>query len=111
MARRRPYTRVVRINQIRADHVQGMGDVVFKGFQCLNSECWEFIFIRKDEIGDDFELTCPICETAIRSGDETLFFEYSTTISSAWILRANHEYQQVLHQRSDSNTRPDTGGT
>lgn len=76
MARRSPYTRVVRINQIRADHVQGMGDVVFKGFQCLNSECWEFIFIRKDEIGDDFELTCPICETAIRSGDETLFFKY-----------------------------------
>ncbi len=76
MARRKPYTRVAKINQIRADHVRGMGDVVFKGFQCLNSECREFIFIRKDEIGDDFELTCPICETAIRSGDETLFFEY-----------------------------------
>lgn len=76
MARRTPYTKVVKINQIRADHVRGMGDVVFKGFQCLNSECWEFIFIRKDEIGNDFELTCPICGTVIRSGDETLFFEY-----------------------------------
>ena len=28
-----------------------MGDVVFKGFQCLNSECLEFIFVRKGEIG------------------------------------------------------------
>ena len=76
MARRKPYTKVVKINQIRANHVQGMGDVVFKGFQCLNSECQEFIFIRKDEIGNDFELTCPICETAIRSGEETQFYEY-----------------------------------
>ena len=76
MARRRPYTRVVKTNQIRVGHVRGMGDVVFKGFQCLNSECRKFIFIRKDEIGNDFEFTCPICETAIRSGDETLFYEY-----------------------------------
>ena len=76
MARRKPYTKVDKFNQIRADHVQGMGDVVFKGFQCLSSECQEFIFIRKDEIGNDFELTCPICETAIRSGEETHFYEY-----------------------------------
>lgn len=39
------------------------------------------------------------------------FFAYSTTISPAWIRRANQEYQQVLRQRSDSNTRPDTDGT
>jgi hypothetical protein len=53
-----------------------MGDVVFKGFQCLNSECQEFIFTRKDKIGDDFEITCPSCETVIRSGEETQFYEY-----------------------------------
>ena len=76
MARRKPYTKVDKFNQTRAGHVRGMGDVVFKGFQCLNSECWKFIFIRKDEIGNDFELTCPICETAIRSGEETQFYEY-----------------------------------
>jgi hypothetical protein len=76
MARRKPYTKLVKTNQIRADHVKGMGDVVFKGFQCLNSECQEFIFVRKDEIGDDFEIACPACETVIRSGDETQFYEY-----------------------------------
>ena len=54
MPRRKPYTKVVKTNQIRAEHVRGMGDIVFKGLQCLNSECQEFIFIRKDEIGDDF---------------------------------------------------------
>ena len=33
MARRKPYTKVVKTNQIRSDHVRGMGDIVFKGFQ------------------------------------------------------------------------------
>ena len=76
MPRRKPYTKVVKTNQIRAAHIRGMGDVVFKGFQCLNSECQEFIFIRKDEIGDDFALTCPSCEVTILSGEETQFYEY-----------------------------------
>ena len=76
MPRRKPYTKVVKTNQIRAEHVRGMGDVVFKGFQCLNSECREFIFIRKDEIRDDFEFVCPTCETVMLSGDETQFYEY-----------------------------------
>ncbi len=74
--RRKPYTKVDKTNQIRAEHVRGMGDVVFKGFQCLNSECLEFIFIRKDEIADDFEIICPSCEIIMRSGDETQFYEY-----------------------------------
>ena len=74
--RRKPYTKVVKTNQIRADHVRRMGDVVFKGFQCLNSECSEFIFIRKNEIGSDFEIVCPSCEIIMLSGDETQFYEY-----------------------------------
>jgi len=76
LARRKQYTEVKKTNQIRADHVKGMGDVVFKGFQCLNSECHEFIFVRKDELGTDFEITCPTCHTIIMSGDETQFYEY-----------------------------------
>jgi hypothetical protein len=76
MPRRAPYTRVNRINEVRADHVKGMGDVVFKGFQCLNSECEEFIFVRKDSIGEIFEITCPSCGFVLRSGDETQFFSY-----------------------------------
>ena len=76
MPRRKPYTKVVKTNQIREGHVRGMGDVVFKGFQCLNSKCLEFTFVRKDEIGDDFEITCPTCEIVMLSGDETQFYEY-----------------------------------
>ena len=74
--RRKPYTKVDKTNQIRAEHVRGMGDVVFKGFQCLNSECKEFIFIRKSEIGSDFEIVCPSCEIVMLSGDETQFYAY-----------------------------------
>ena len=80
MPRRKPYTKVVKTNQIRADHVRGMGDVVFKGFQCLNSECLEFIFVRKSEIGDDFEITCPSCGIIMLSGDETQFYEYKLVV-------------------------------
>ena len=76
MPRRSPYTKVLKENQIRAAHVRGMGDTVFVGFQCLNSECSEFIFIRKDDIGDDYELECPRCEMVVRSGDDTQFYEY-----------------------------------
>lgn len=53
-----------------------MGDVVFKGLQCLNCDCQEFIFVRKDELGTDFEITCPTCNTVIKSGEETQFYEY-----------------------------------
>ena len=76
MARRKPYTKVIKTNQIRADHVKGMGDVVFKGFQCLNSNCQEFIFVRHDQIEDDFEITCPSCNMVMRSGDESKFYDY-----------------------------------
>jgi len=77
MPRRKPYTRVVKIQQIRAEHVKGMGDVVFKGFQCLNSECQQFIFVRKDEVGEDFEIACPNCGAVLRSGNETTFYHYT----------------------------------
>jgi hypothetical protein len=77
MPRRKPYTRVVKSDQIRAKHVRGMSDIVFKGFQCLNSECRQFIFVRKDEIGESFEIACPACGETLRSGDETSFYSYT----------------------------------
>jgi hypothetical protein len=76
MVRRKPYTKVVKSHQVRATHVKGMGDVVFKGFQCLNSNCEAFIFIRKEELIDDFEIVCPSCGIVLRSGGETTFYDY-----------------------------------
>ena len=51
MARRQSYTRVVRSNFQNPDHVKGMGDRVFRGFQCLNKDCTNFIFVREDGLG------------------------------------------------------------
>lgn len=81
MARRSPYSKVNKTNQIRADHVKGMGDVTFKGFQCLNPECTEFIFVREDEIGEDFSIACPACGYVHESGGETKFYDYSMDVN------------------------------
>ena len=76
MARRAPCTRVERDGQRRPPHVQGMGDVVFKGFQCLQSDCREFIVTREDQLGPDFEIVCRACSFAHTAGGETGFFDY-----------------------------------
>ncbi len=76
MARRTPYTRVEKSNEVRAQHVRGMGDVVFKGFQCLKSECQQWQFVRKDTLTQEFEVPCQTCNFILRSGDETRFYDY-----------------------------------
>ncbi len=81
MSRRSSYSKVNKTNQIRASHVKGMGDVVFKGFQCLNPECTEFIFVKKQEIGEDFIITCPSCGYVHESGGETKFYDYSMDVN------------------------------
>ena len=76
MARRKAYTRVEKVNQTRPDHVKGMGDVVFKGFQCLNADCTQFIFVRKDDISEFFEITCLACGHLHKFGEEAKFYDY-----------------------------------
>lgn len=81
MARRSPYSKVNKKNQIRAGHVKGMGDVVLKGFQCLNPYCTEFIFVRQDEIDEHFHIKCPACGYVHESGSKTKFYEYSMDVN------------------------------
>lgn len=76
MARRNAYTKVVRRTRLQADHVKGMGDVAFKGFQCLNVQCQNFLFVRNDAIGATFEIVCPHCQYIMRSGDTTALFDF-----------------------------------
>lgn len=80
MARRKPYSKVKKSNQIRADHVKGMGDVFFRGFQCLNPDCTNFIFVKNDEIGDDFKIVCPVCGFEHSAGAEISFYDYSMDV-------------------------------
>lgn len=37
--KKKPLYKVLKENQIREAHIKGMGDVLFKGFQCLRSSC------------------------------------------------------------------------
>lgn len=77
MTRRKPYSGVKKTGQKRPSHVKGMGDVVFKGFQCLNGECREFIFVRKDELGGGFSVRCPACGYEHRDGGSAKLFGYT----------------------------------
>jgi len=79
MARRTPYVKVVKRTRFQAEYVKGMGDVAFKGFQCLNTECRNFLFIRNDAIAEAFEITCPVCNYTMRSGDSTALYDYDLT--------------------------------
>ena len=76
MARRKAYTKVVKANQLRPDHVKGMGDVVFKGFQCLYPYCQEFIFVRTEDLSEFFEIVCPACKHVHKYGEESTFYNY-----------------------------------
>lgn len=82
MVRRKPYSKVQKTNQIRADHVKGMGNTVFVGFQCLNPECTAFITIREDELEDDFCIVCPECGCELYSGGYTTFYEYEVVVNN-----------------------------
>ena len=76
MARRKAYTKVDKEYQVRPTHVKDMGDIVFKGFQCLHPDCQEFIFVRKDDISEFFEISCSSCGHTHKYGDEANFYDY-----------------------------------
>ncbi|WP_461330036.1 hypothetical protein [Bradyrhizobium diazoefficiens] len=61
---------------MRPDHVEGKGDVLYRGFQCLNPECTNFIFIEDSEITDDFEIKCERCKFKHVAGETKSIFKY-----------------------------------
>ncbi len=76
MGRRKPYTKLVKKNRRRGEHVLGMGDVGFRVFQCLNPDCPELLVVRQDELKGKFLVRCPRCGYEHRSGTMTVFFEF-----------------------------------
>lgn len=76
MARRAAYTRLEKLDRVQPAHVQGMGDVAFRGFNCLSAECTNWILVRDDELGDVFEIACGRCGFVHRSGEEVRFYRY-----------------------------------
>ncbi|WP_136650219.1 hypothetical protein [Paracoccus aeridis] len=76
MARRAAYTKVERGSFLNPIHVTGMGDKTFRGFQCLNKDCTDFLFIRTETIDPDFEYPCPSCGFVHKAGESTTIYTY-----------------------------------
>lgn len=96
MARRKPYSKVEKTGQIRAEHVKGMGDIVFVGFQCLNPECVNFITIKEDDIDfDDFSIACPKCGYIHYSDGGTHFYDYEVIVNDEVIDSGEFE---IIHR-------------
>jgi len=76
MARRPTYTEFERNNFSNPDHVE---DKTFRGFQCLNKECTNFLFIKTETIDPDFEYTCDTCGFVHKAGETTTLYDYTLT--------------------------------
>jgi hypothetical protein len=76
MARRTAYTKVEKTDFERPAHVKGKGDVLYRGFQCLNADCTNFIFIEDDAITDDFSIKCDKCGFVHEAGSSSLIYDY-----------------------------------
>lgn len=76
MARRAAYTKVQRKNFTRPEHVEGMGDKLWRGFQCLNALCTNQIVVRDDEVTDDFTIKCDRCGFIHQSGEVYKVYDY-----------------------------------
>ncbi len=61
LARRIPYTKVLRQGQERPAHVKGKSDVVYCRFQCFAPECTETLVVLESECGPGFDISCPRC--------------------------------------------------
>ena len=81
MSRRKAYTKVSKTKQIRESHVDEMGDTLFKGFQCLNPKCTEFLFVELEELDEEFE--CESCNYEYNDGLEQQFYEYELVMTES----------------------------
>lgn len=74
--RRKAYSGLKRSNEVISSKAKGMGDVVFKGFQCLDPDCKNMIFVKESDLLEDFDIQCECCGFHLRSGDYTSIFDY-----------------------------------
>lgn len=76
MPRREGYTEVQKEGQDRPAYVKGMGDVLFKHFQCLSPTCQSFLTVRVSDIKEPLSIVCSTCGFEHKAGGETKFFDY-----------------------------------
>lgn len=80
MGRRKAYSKLSKKNRVNSRYADGKGDKSYRGFQCLNYDCDEFIYILTEDIKEDFEIVCPKCSFNHYFGGETVFFDYQMIV-------------------------------
>lgn len=86
MARRTPYSKVNRHNEIDRTKSKRKGDLLFSIFQCINPNCTSLITLESseifenDKIKNNFSFACPNCDYNYHYGGVEKFFEYSMDI-------------------------------
>lgn len=96
MVRRAAYTKVNRSNFSSPEHVAGMGDKTFRGFQCLNKDCQNFLFIQTETIDPDFEYPCNACGFVHKAGKTTKLYDYELVDNSNNSILENGQFE-ILH--------------
>jgi hypothetical protein len=97
MARRAPYTRVVKNNELRAAHVKGEGDRLYRLVSCLGLECQSMFRVAEDDAQADKPLVCPTCGFKHQRGTATKFADYelmdrkSETVLGAGPFEISHD--------------------
>lgn len=76
MARRKTYTSIKKKNFVRPAHVKGMGDILWRGFQCLNPNCTNQLVVRDEQTSGDFSIECNHCGFVHRAGEAQKIYDY-----------------------------------
>jgi hypothetical protein len=105
LARRAPYTRVAKENQLRPERVKGRGDVPFRRFECLNPVCEETLVVPEADCGEGFSIACPACNYLHFDGGSLHLFDYTlvhrqseATINSGPFAPTHNAYLALAEQ-------------
>ena len=82
MTRRSPYSKFEKENQQRPDRVQGKGDVLYRGFECLNPDCTNFITVQDNDCHEHFRISCIECDYKHSYDGSQEFFNFSLIVDN-----------------------------
>lgn len=76
MGRRGTRFKVNKAGQYRPDHVKGQSDILYKVFNCLNSDCQYVIATESSNLEGEYSFACPKCDFVHEKGGYLHLFSY-----------------------------------
>lgn len=80
MSRRKRYSEIRKNNRVRTNRAKGKGDVLYRGFECLNPICSQYITVTDEDCQGDFKIVCPRCGYQHVRGGKQKLFDYDITL-------------------------------